>query len=231
MIKTIKCLLLAAVCFFAGSMAAYRLTLSREVVRIRVIAASDSDRDQGLKMKVRDAVLSDLEDVPREALEEQLPELQTVAERALEAHGASDPVRVTLGREPYRRTPEDAPDLPSGTYETLCLTIGAGEGHNWWGVLYPKLCYGAQSCLETGTERRLRFFVLEKLDGVKQWVEEIMAPQKAGAVSIADCGVMPGLWPSIAAGELPGQRIDTLFAAEAFRSEKPRPLRLGKCRA
>ena len=62
----------------------------------------------------------------------------------------------------------------------------AGEGHNWWGVLYPKLCYGAQSCLETGTERRLRFFVLEKLDGVKQWVEEIMAPQNAGAVSIAD---------------------------------------------
>lgn len=186
MIKTIKCLLLAAVCFFAGSMAAYRLTLSREVVRIRVIAASDSDRDQGLKRKVRDAVLSDLEDVPREALEEQLPELQTVAERVLEKNGASAPVRVTLGREPYRRTKEDAPDLPSGTYETLCLTIGAGEGHNWWGVLYPKLCYGAQSCLETGTERRLRFFVLEKLDGVKQWVEEIMAPQKAGAVSIAD---------------------------------------------
>ena len=140
MIKTIKCLLLAAVCFFAGSMAAYRLTLSREVVRIRVIAASDSDRDQGLKRKVRDAVLSDLEDVPREALEEQLPELQTVAERALETHGASVPVRITLGREPYRRTPEDAPDLPSGTYETLCLTIGAGEGHNWWCVMFPPLC-------------------------------------------------------------------------------------------
>ena len=50
MIQSIKCLLLAAVCFFAGSMAAYRLTLSREVVRIRVIAASDSDRDQGLKI-------------------------------------------------------------------------------------------------------------------------------------------------------------------------------------
>ena len=112
MIKTIKCLLLAAVCFFAGSMAAYRLTLSREVVRIRVIAASDSDRDQGLKMKVRDAVLSDLEDVPREALEEQLPELQTVAERALEAHGASVPVRVTLGREPYRKMRRTCPRGP-----------------------------------------------------------------------------------------------------------------------
>ena len=69
------------------------------------------------------------------------------------------------------------------TYETLCLTIGAGEGHNWWGVLYPKLCYGAQSCLETGTERRLRFFVLEKLDGARQWVEEIMAPLKGNGVN------------------------------------------------
>ena len=183
MIKTIKCLLLAAVCFFAGSMAAYKLTLSREVVRIRVIAASDSDRDQNLKRKVRDAVLSDLENVPREALEEWLPELQAVAEKTLEKNGASAPVRVALGREPYRRISEDAADLPSGTYETLCLTIGAGEGHNWWGVLYHKLCYGAQSCLETGTERRLRFFVLEKLDGARQWVEEIMAPLKGNGVN------------------------------------------------
>lgn len=144
MIKTIKCLLLAAVCFFAGSMAAYKLTLSREVVRIRVIAASDSDRDQNLKRKVRDAVLSDLENVPREALEEWLPELQAVAEKTLEKNGASAPVRVALGREPYRRISEDAADLPSGTYETLCLTIGAGEGHNWWGCCIP-------SC---ATERR-----------------------------------------------------------------------------
>ena len=106
MIKTIKCLLLAAVCFFAGSMAAYKLTLSREVVRIRVIAASDSDRDQNLKRKVRDAVLSDLENVPREALEEWLPELQAVAEKTLEKNGASAPVRVALGREPYRRISE-----------------------------------------------------------------------------------------------------------------------------
>ena len=118
MIKTIKCLLLAAVCFFAGSMAAYRLTLSREVVRIRVIAASDSDRDQGLKMKVRDAVLSDLEDVPREALEEQLPELQTVAERALEKNGASAPVGSlwdgshTGGHRKMRRTCPRGPMKP-----------------------------------------------------------------------------------------------------------------------
>lgn len=173
MIKTIKCLLLAAVCFFAGSMAAYKLTLSREVVRIRVIAASDSDRDQSLKLKVRDAVLSDLERVPREALEDRLPELQAVAGKVLEENGASAPVQVTLGRESYQRTSENAADLPSGTYETLCLTIGAGEGHNWWGVLYPKLCYGEQSCLETGTERRLRFFVLEKLEQARQWVKAI----------------------------------------------------------
>ena len=128
-------------------------------------------------------MLSDLANVPREALEEWLPELQAVAEKTLEKNGASAPVRVALGREPYRRISEDAADLPSGTYETLCLTIGAGEGHNWWGVLYPKLCYGAQSCLEPGTERRLRFFVLEKLDGARQWVEESMAPLKGNGVN------------------------------------------------
>lgn len=174
MVRSIKCLLLALVCFFAGSMAAYRLTLSREVVRIRVIAASDSERDQSLKRKVRDAVLSDLEDVPREALEDRLPELRAVALGVLAENGAADPVRVTLGRERYERAAGEETTLPSGTYETLCLTVGEGQGHNWWGVLYPKLCYGEQSCLETGTERQLRFFVLEKLEQACRWLQKTL---------------------------------------------------------
>ena len=191
MIKTIKCLLLAAICFFAGSMAAYRLTLSREVVRIRVIANSDSEQDQSLKLKVRDAVLSDLENVPREALEDRLPELRATAQRILAENGNAAPVSITLGWEHYERSTEET-TLPSGSYETLCLTIGEGGGHNWWGVLYPKLCYGEQSCLETGTERRLRFFVLEKLDEVKQWVKDVfptnLPPRGRGTAAAVEEG-------------------------------------------
>lgn len=170
--KAISCLLLAAVCFFAGSLAAYKLTLSREVVRLRVIANSDAERDQMLKLQVRDAVLLALEGVPREALEEQLPQLENMARDILRENGDSSSVGARLCRERYEGSGDVLTDLPSGTYETLCLTIGQGKGHNWWGVLYPKLCYGEQSCLETGTERQLRFFVLEKLEQLKNWAEE-----------------------------------------------------------
>ena len=167
--KAIGCLLLCAVCFFAGSLAAYKLTLSREVVRFRVIANSDSERDQMLKCRVRDGVLSALEGVPREALEEQMPRLENMARDILRENGDSSPVGASLCRERFERSGDALTDLPSGTYETLCLTIGQGKGHNWWGVLYPKLCYGEQSCLETGTERQLRFFILEKLEQLQSW--------------------------------------------------------------
>ena len=69
MMKKLKCLLLAAVCFFAGSFAACRLTLRQDLVRIHVVANSDGERDQNLKLRVRDAVLAELENVSRENLE------------------------------------------------------------------------------------------------------------------------------------------------------------------
>jgi len=173
MMKKLKCLLLAAVCFFAGSFAAYRLTLHQDVVRIHVVANSDSEADQRLKLRVRDAVLVELENVPREKLEATLPGLRETAQTVLEENGDDSAVAVSMGRERFEKTTSiDGVSLPAGNYETLRLTIGDGAGHNWWGVLFPKLSYGTQSCLETDAQPRLRFFFLEKLESARQWVEE-----------------------------------------------------------
>ena len=173
MMKKLKCLLLAAVCFFAGSFAACRLTLSRDVVRVHVVANSDSEADQRLKLRVRDAVLAELRDVPREKLEAALPGLRETAQAVLEENGDDSRAAVSLGRERFGKTTSvDGVSLPAGSYETLRLTIGEGAGHNWWGVLFPRLGYGTQSCLETDARPHPRSFFLEKLESARQWVQK-----------------------------------------------------------
>ncbi len=182
MMKKLKCLLLAAVCFFAGSFTAYRLALIRDVVRIHVVANSDGELDQRLKLRVRDAVLAELENVPREELEAALPGLRETAQRVLEENGAASAAAVSLGRERFGKTTSiDGVSLPAGSYETLRLTIGDGAGHNWWGVLFPELGYGTQSCLKTDAQPHLRSFFLEKLESARQWVEEILSQTQTTA--------------------------------------------------
>lgn len=180
MMKKLKCLLLAAVCFFAGSFAACRLTLRQDLVRIHVVANSDGERDQNLKLRVRDAVLAELENVSRENLEAALTGLRETAQTVLRRNGDNSAVAVSLGRERFAKTTSiDGVSLPAGSYETLRLTIGDGAGRNWWGVLFPKLSYGSQSCLESDARPRLRSYFLEKLESARQWVEETLT--QAGA--------------------------------------------------
>ena len=179
MMKKLKCLLLAAVCFFAGSFAACRLTLRQDLVRIHVVANSDGERDQSLKLRVRDAVLAELENVSRENLKAALTGLRETAQTVLRRNGDDSAVAVSLGRERFAKTTSiDGVSLPAGSYETL-LTIGDGAGRNWWGVLFPKLSYGSQSCLESDTQPRLRSYFLEKLESARQWVEETLTQARA----------------------------------------------------
>lgn len=125
------------------------------VVRLHVLANSDSDEDQALKLAVRDAVLSvtadDLRGVTdREAavaaVTDRMEDIRLAAEQVIADAGRDDlcgTVTVTLGEEEYpRRTYGDC-TLPAGTYLSLRVGIGAAEGHNWWCVLFPPLCLSA----------------------------------------------------------------------------------------
>lgn len=127
--------------------------LAQKVIRLHVVANSDSEADQALKLKVRDAVLEEGSlqlvgldrDQAVEALTEALPELGQVAAQTVAAEGYDYPVRVTLGPDqfPTKRYADFA--LPAGEYTALRVELGQGQGQNWWCVVFPPLCLDAVS--------------------------------------------------------------------------------------
>lgn len=119
------------------------------VIRLHVIAASDSETDQALKLKVRDAVLSGLaslsegcssKEEAERTLFSHLEEVRAIALETLAAEGCDAPVSVTLGREKYPHKSYEGVCFPAGEYTSLRIVIGEGEGKNWWCVLFPQLC-------------------------------------------------------------------------------------------
>ncbi len=173
--KFFGCLMLVVCCFLTGTLAAEKLVLERDVVRLHVVAASDSLQDQARKLEVRDAVCKALEEVPREGLEDALPALQTLAERTLEENGEREPVKVLFGKESFETRQGEAGALPAGAYHTLRVIIGEGRGHNWWGVVFPRLCYGTSMEAWAGEPGTPRFYALEKLGQAETWVTEKMS--------------------------------------------------------
>ena len=123
------------------------------VVRLHVLANSDTEEDQALKLRVRDAILAYLNetsvactdaDSAEEAYRKQLPMLEGIAEKTLADAGRDGDCRVTLTRESYPvRTYQSGGEtytLPAGTYRSLRVMIGDAAGQNWWCVLFPPLC-------------------------------------------------------------------------------------------
>lgn len=118
------------------------------ILRLHVIANSNKAGDQALKLKVRDAVIEymadqkDLKtvDETREYLKENKKRLQRIAEGVIAAQGYDYPAAVELGvRYIPQKTYGDI-TFPAGNYEALNITIGSGQGENWWCVLFPPLC-------------------------------------------------------------------------------------------
>ena len=123
--------------------------LSEKLIRLHVVANSDSAHDQQIKLRVRDAILEKTQpllqgaDDPRGALEAHLDEIAQAAQTCLSELGEDAPVRVRLGKELFPTREYETFALPAGVYESLRVTIGEGEGHNWWCVIFPSLCVPA----------------------------------------------------------------------------------------
>lgn len=124
--------------------------LSEQVLRFHVLASSDSEEDQALKLQVRDAVIAYLEPCLRqsESVEEtrafiatHLPQITDVASRSLQRAGSSENVQVMLGVSDFPTKYYGSVALPAGRYETLRIEIGQAQGQNWWCVMFPSLCF------------------------------------------------------------------------------------------
>ena len=122
--------------------------ISSKLVRLHVVAASDEEAEQALKLRVRDAVLEYLSPrlmgasdsgQARAILRQELAGIRLAAESAAEGR----PVTVALSRESYPTKSYEGFTLPAGKYESLRVTLGEGKGHNWWCIVFPPVCLSA----------------------------------------------------------------------------------------
>lgn len=128
-----------------------------KVVRLHVLANSNSESDQALKLKVRDELLLYVEELTsgcksrEEAeaiLKSNLDEIKTEAEKALIKNGSTLSASVSIGKEKYPSREYDGVRLPAGEYCSLRVMLGEAEGKNWWCVLFPSLCRGGATTVE-----------------------------------------------------------------------------------
>ena len=153
-LKAVGIFALLAVAVYMVGIVRDKKQLSENILRLHVVANSNSEADQTVKLQVRDAVLDVVDDLTadadsREAAEtvirDRLDELEQAANAVLQAEGFSDRAVVTLTREEFPTREYDTFSLPAGVYDSLRVTIGSGEGRNWWCVVFPSLCVPAAS--------------------------------------------------------------------------------------
>ncbi len=166
--------------------------LSERVVRLHVEANSDSESDQKLKLKVRDAILEALSeklsntesaDAAAIIIEENLDGVEAAARAVVAAEGYSYEVAARLSTEEFPTRDYETFSLPAGNYKSLRVTIGDGEGRNWWCVVFPPICTEAvvdwelmglsdsQVMLITGEAEgyAIKFRALEILAKIRSW--------------------------------------------------------------
>lgn len=141
-----------------------------EVLRLHILANSDSPQDQALKLQVRDAILeemgpqlgaaADLEEAQALA-GENLDRVEAIARRTLDAAGCSLPVKAQLVEMYFNTRSYGSVTLPAGEYQALRVTIGEAQGQNWWCVMFPPLCIPA-AAQENGAEETQQILLLDQ---------------------------------------------------------------------
>lgn len=160
-----------------------------ETLRLHIIANSDSDEDQELKLKVRDAVLNATGELfaevsgkteAVEATKYSSDDIKDIAKNIISSEGFDYSVQVEITEMWFETRTYDGFALPAGDYDTVRIIIGEGEGKNWWCVMYPALCvpgaenaikkYGKNSDFISGNGYELRFALIEWFEEIKNFL-------------------------------------------------------------
>lgn len=140
--------ILFSICSFAKTSEEIR----SDVLRLHVIANSDTSVDQNLKLRLRDYILQEGKDIFNgsvnvenavEKIEPVLPELEKSAKEFVNRAGFDYDVKISLSNEYFTTRTYETVTLPAGKYLALRVVIGSGEGHNWWCVMFPPMCVPA----------------------------------------------------------------------------------------
>lgn len=126
--------------------------IRESVLRLHILANSDNEEDQALKLKVRDRILSETGELFEEAADldsaenqvaESMQYVKQIAEDEIRKQGFDYPVNVELCNMFFNTRQYDGVTMPAGRYDAMRVTIGKAEGQNWWCVLYPPMCIPA----------------------------------------------------------------------------------------
>lgn len=147
--------------------------IPEEAIRLRVLANSNSTEDQQLKMKVSEALQSDLYmmlnntkgiDTAREKIETNLPNLRTKVKTTLQQQNSPLSFQLDYGIHHFPAKTYKGVTYPEGDYESVLVTLGKGEGDNWWCVLFPPLCIMEAEETEAKEETEYKFFIQELIE-------------------------------------------------------------------
>lgn len=145
--------------------------IRESVVRLHILAESNSEIDQEVKLKVRDALLQKNTELlsskvtpenVEQYFEESKDELEKCANEVLKENGFDYTAKITLGKEYYTTRAYENLTFPAGTYTSVKVVLGKGEGKNWWCVMFPPLCVpAATGTIETDDEVRIEEYLDE----------------------------------------------------------------------
>ena len=147
--------------------------LRGSVLRLHILANSDNEEDQRLKLCVRDALLeqsgelfacADSLEEAEAAAEAEIHEIERIARETLESQGSSQTVTAKLVDMHFDERFYDGLTMPAGDYKALRVELGEAEGHNWWCVMYPPLCLPAACRVTINKTAEEEYFNKKELD-------------------------------------------------------------------
>ena len=168
--------------------------IENEILRLHVIANSDKENDQALKLKVRDEVLrmeaklwktAENKTQAMDIVKEHIDEIEDAAQEIVRENGYNYPVSATLTYCYFPTREYENFTLPAGNYDALRITIGEAKGKNWWCVLFPEICLGAatdfsgvlseesENIVSNPSDFQVKFKVVELYRGVKEKISAI----------------------------------------------------------
>lgn len=186
-------LIVSIICCFAN-LVGQSEDISNHILRLHILANSDTEEDQNLKLQVRDEILnsfsfdytedSDLYEMEKQVEDERI-NIEKVAKDVVEKAGYDYGVESEIVNMYFDTREYDNFAMPAGKYDALRIKIGEAQGHNWWCVLVPSLCVPAaseevdekiedifnrqqQDLIETGCKAEVRFAVIEAYEYIKE---------------------------------------------------------------
>ncbi len=151
--------------------------IENKVIRFHILANSDSEEDQSVKLELRDAIFAEYSEMfeaaenieqTRDIINQNLPDIKRFSEQFLSARGFDYAVNITLGRESFPERSYGDMVFPKGEYEAVRVIIGSGGGKNFWCVMFPPLCFvdAARSGVSVSSVKKMQMVLGEEDFGI-----------------------------------------------------------------